>query len=67
MKNIMGASKINNCPDTVRTGDIIVVCESEGEFWFYGNYENDLSKADEVAQEVGGIFMCALEVNVDEG
>lgn len=60
--NIMGARKIYNCPDTVSSGDIIVVRESEGKLWFYGNYESDISKADEVAQEVGGIYMCALEV-----
>ena len=66
MKKIMGAKKINNCPDTVSAGDIIVVRESEGELWFYGNYESDLSKADEVAQEVGGIYMCAMEVGADE-
>lgn len=62
MKKIMGAKSIKNCPDTVSTGDIIVVREVEGELWFYGNYENDVFKADEVAQEVGGIRMCAMEV-----
>lgn len=62
MKKIMGAKDINNCPNTVSTGDFIVVRESEGELWFYGNYESDLSKADEVAKEVGGIYMCAMEV-----
>lgn len=62
MKKIMGVKKINNYPDTVGTGDIIVVRESEGELWFYGNYENDISKAEKVAQEVGGIYMCAMEV-----
>lgn len=62
MKKIMGAKKVYNCPDTVRTGDIIVVRESEGKLWFYGNYESDVSKAGEVAQEVGGIYMCAMEV-----
>lgn len=62
MNKIMGAKKINNCPDTVSSGDIIVVRESEGELWFYGNYESDINKADEVAKEVGGIYMCAMEV-----
>ncbi len=62
MKKIMGAKDINNCPNTVCTDDFIVVRESEGELWFYGNYENDVFKADEVAQEVGGIRMCAMEV-----
>lgn len=64
--NIMGAKKINNCPDTVSAGDIIVVRELEGELWFYGNYENDISRAYEVAKEVGGIVMCAMEVNADD-
>lgn len=62
MNKIMGAKKVKNCPDTVSTGDIIVVREVEGELWFYDNYKNDISRADEVAQEVGGIYMCAMEV-----
>lgn len=66
MKKIMGVKVINNCPNTVCTGDIIVVRESEGELWFYGNYENNINKAEEVAKEVGGIYMCAMEVNADD-
>ena len=66
MSNIMGVKQIDNCSDTVITGDIIVVRESKGKLWFYGNYENDLSKADEVAKEVGGIVMCAMEVGLYE-
>ena len=58
----MGAKSIKNCPDTVSTGDIIVVRVAEGKLWFYGNYENDIFKAAEVAKEVDGIMMSAVEV-----
>ena len=64
--SIMETKKINNCPNSVTTGDIIVVREVDGELWFYGNYGNDMLKADEVAKEVGGIQMCAMEVGLYE-
>lgn len=66
MSKIMGAKKINNCPNSVTTGDIIVVREVDGELWFYGNYGNDTLKADTVAKEVRGIYMCAMEVGLYE-
>ena len=62
MKKIMGAKKINNCPDYVNAGDIIVVREVDGGLWFFGDYKEDISKAYEVAGKEGGIVMCAMEV-----
>ena len=63
MSKIMGAGRIENCPDTVNFGDIIVVRNVDDMLWFYGNYKTDLDKAIEVAKEVDGIHLCAMEVD----
>ena len=65
MKKIIGAKKINNCPDYVNSGDIIVVREVDGELWFFGDYKSDLDRAYEVAESEGGIVMIAMEVKDD--
>ena len=62
MSRIMGAKNVNNCPDTVKFGDIIVVKVVDGKLWFYGNYKSDFNKAEEVAKEIDGIEMIAMEV-----
>jgi hypothetical protein len=65
MKKIMGAKKINNCPDYVKGGDVLVVREADGFLWFYGDYKSDIKKAYEVAEKEGGIVMLAMEVADD--
>lgn len=65
MKKMMGAKKISNCPDYVESGDVIVVRESNGQLWFFGDYKSDLDRAYEVAESEGGIVMIAMEVKDD--
>ena len=62
MKKIAGKGVVYNCPDHVENGDFIVVRESDGELWFYGDYKNDIDRAHNVAKEVGGIVMIAMGV-----
>ena len=62
MKKIAGKGVVYNCPDYVKNGDFIVVRESDGELWFYGDYENDIDRAYNVSKEVGGIVMTAMGV-----
>lgn len=65
MKKMMGAKKIYNCPDYVESSDVIVVRESNGQLWFFGDYKSDLDRAYEVAESEGGIVMIAMEVKDD--
>ena len=65
MKKMMGAKKISNCPDYVESSDVIVVRESNGQLWFFGDYKSDLDRAYEVAESEGGIVMIAMEVKDD--
>ena len=65
MKKIIGRRLVYNCPDHVENGDFIVVRESEGDLWFFGDYKGDLDRAYEVAKKEGGIVMIAMEVNDD--
>lgn len=44
---------INNVPAYAEKYLFIVAREVEGEFWFWGAW-NDEAKADEVAEEIGG-------------
>lgn len=46
--------KIKNCPDYVNKYEYVVAREVDGEFWFYGAYD-DIEKAREVAAEINGI------------
>ena len=62
MKKIAGKGVVYNCPEYVKNGDFIVVRESDGELWFYGDYKNDIDRAHKVAKEVGGIVMIAMGV-----
>jgi hypothetical protein len=62
MKKITGGTPIYNCPDYVKQGDFMVVRESDGELWFYGDYTNDIDRAHNVAKEVGGIVVFAMGV-----
>ena len=62
MKKIAGKGVVYNCSEYVKNGDFIVVRESEGELWFYGDYKNDIDRAHNVAKEVGGIVMIAMGV-----
>lgn len=62
MKKIAGKGVVYNCPDYVKNGDFIVVRESEGKLWFYGDYKNDIDRAHNVSKEVGGIVMTAMGV-----
>lgn len=66
MKKIMGVKKINNCPDYVEGGDAIVVRESNGQLWFFGDYKNDLNRAYKVAEKEGGIVMISMEAISDD-
>ena len=50
--------EVENIPDYVKLGDTIVARVSNGEFWFYGKYDND-ARAYEVAEEIGGYVMTA--------
>jgi hypothetical protein len=50
-----GIVEVQNVPDYVTAGDIIVARHSNGEFWFYGKYEPE--RAAEVAEEIGGIVI----------
>lgn len=50
-----GIVEVQNVPDYVTAGDIIVARHSNGEFWFYGEY--DKNRAIEVAEEIGGIVV----------
>ena len=61
MKKIAGKGVVYNCPEYVKNGDFIVVRESDGELWFFGDYKNDLNRAYEVAKKEGGIVMIAME------
>ena len=65
MKKMMGAKKICNCPDYVESSDVIVVRESNGQLWFFGDYKSDLDRACEVAESEGGMVMMAMEVKDD--
>lgn len=62
MKKIVGKGVVYNCPEYVGNGDFIVVRESDGELWFYGDYKNDIDRACDVSKEVGGIVMTAMGV-----
>jgi len=46
--------KINNLPATAKNYGYIVAREVDGEFWYWGAW-NESEKANEVARDIGGI------------
>ena len=44
---------INNTPDYAKENKYIVAIEEDGEFWFWGAF-NDFNKAENAAREIEG-------------
>ena len=53
----MNEYKINNLPQYATERKYIVVRKVDGEYWFYGAWD-DRHTANEVALEEGGITLC---------
>lgn len=52
---------INNKPEYANHYEFIVARECDGEFWFWGAYENGY-KADQVAMEINGVVFHNVKI-----
>ena len=52
---------INNMPEYAKDYEFIVARQSDGEFWFWGAWENGF-EADKVAHEIGGIVFHNIRI-----
>ena len=52
----MTKEKVNDVPDYAKDSNYWVVRECDGEYWFWGAW-NDRERADHIARVIGGIVV----------